>query len=104
MGKITDKISEWYYPDIPYTTGWPQAAILELTNEVYNIYNLNCISLVSKCYTYRSREKHVLNIDILIDNLIEIKKKEKRISVANNSKTETCNEKWCITDNVLPVT
>ena len=43
-------------------------------------------------------------IDILIDNLIEIKKKEKRISVASNSKTETRNEKWCITDNVLPVT
>ena len=40
-------------------------------------------------------------MDILIDNLIEIKKKEKRISLASNNKTETCNRKWCITDNVL---
>ena len=31
-------------------------------------------------------------MDILIDNLIEIKKKEKRISLASNNKTETCNK------------
>ena len=51
-----------------------------------------------------SREKHKLNIDILIDNLIKIKKKEKRISHASNIKTETYNEKWWITDDILPVT
>ena len=42
-----------------------------------------------------SREKHKLNIDILIDNLI---------GHARNNKTETYNEKWWITDDVLPVT
>ena len=51
-----------------------------------------------------SREKHKLNIDILIDNLIEIKEKEKRLSHASKNKTETDNEKWWITDDVLPVT
>ena len=83
----------------------PQGAILVLTNEENNIYNLlNLILWVFKHYVYRSREKHILNIDILIDNLIEIKKIEKRISLANNNKKETYNKKWCITDNLLPVT
>ena len=34
---------------------------------------------------------------------METKKKEKQISLVNN-KTEAYNEKWCITDKVLPVT
>ena len=54
----------------------PQATILGLTNEANNIYNLlNHILLVFKYCVYRSRGKHILNIDILIDILIEIKKK-----------------------------
>ena len=32
-------------------------------------------------------------MDILIDNLVEIKKKEKRISLASNNKTETYDRK-----------
>ena len=59
--------------------------------------------LVFKYYIYISRGKHILNIDILIDNLTEIKKKETRISIVSNNKTETY-EKRCITGNVLPVT
>ena len=65
-----------------------------------NIY----ILLVFKYYVYRSREKHIHNIDILIDNLIQMKKKEKRISIVSNNKTGTYNRKGCITGNVLPVT
>ena len=54
----------------------PQAAILGLANEANNIYNLlNHILLVFKYCVYRSRGKHILNIDILMDILIEIKKK-----------------------------
>ena len=49
----------------------PQAAILGLTNEADNIYNLNHILLISK----HSGEKHMLNIDILIDNLATKKTK-----------------------------
>ena len=55
-----------------------QDAILRLTNVANNVYNLlNNFSSVFKYYVYRSREKHILIIDILIENLIEIKKKEK---------------------------
>lgn len=44
------------------------------------------------------------NIDTLIDNLIEIKKKKRRTSLVSNNKIETCNKAWCITENVLPLT
>ena len=64
MGKITDEISE--------------------SSKSY--------LLVFKYHAYRSREKHILNIVILINNLIEIKKKEKRISLADNNKTKTFNK------------
>ena len=64
MGKITDEISE--------------------SSKSY--------LLIFKYYVYRSREKHILNIDFLINNLIEIKKKEKRISLPDNNKTKTFNK------------
>ena len=68
----------------------PHAVIHGLTNEANNIYNLlNHILLVFKYYDYRLREKPILNIDTLIDNLIEIKKREKQISLASRNKTET---------------
>lgn len=45
--------------------------------------------------------ERILNVDILIDNLTEIKNKEKGISLVSNNETETKNRKLC---NALPVT
>ena len=60
----------------------PQTAILGLYNEANDNYNLlSHISLIFKYYFYMSREKRTLNIDILITNLIKVKKKEKQISL-----------------------
>lgn len=68
----------------------PLAAILGLTNEANNTSNLlSHILLVYKYYLDILRDKNTNNIDILIDNLMEIKKKEKRISFISNKKTET---------------
>ena len=67
----------------------PQTAILGLYNEVNNNYNLlSHILLIFKYYIYVSREKGILNIDILIANLMKIKKREKQISLVNSNKTE----------------
>ena len=89
---------------LPYFT--LQASILVLTNEADNIYNLlNHTLLIFKYYVYWSRENtHYLIINVLLDKLKEIKKKEKRISLVSNNKTGTCNKKWYVIDNVLPVT
>lgn len=78
--------------------------ILPLQTNEWNItYLLSHILLVFKCI-YISREKHILTIDVLIDNLMKIKKKEKHISYASKIKTEAYNKNWYITDNVVLVT
>ena len=45
--------------------------------------------MVFKYYIYISREKRTLNIDILIANLIKVKKREKQISIVAINKRET---------------
>ena len=50
---------------------------------------------------FKGHERTHTKCDILIDNLIEIKNKEKGISLVSNNKTETKNRKLC---NALPVT
>ena len=64
----------------------------------------NELLLVFKYYVYRSREKHLLNKDILLDNLIEINKKEKQVSLVRNNKTKIYNKNWCITYTVFQLT
>ena len=67
----------------------PQTAILGLYNEANDNYNLlSHILLIFKYYIYISREKRILNIDILTANLIKVKKREKQISIVIIDKRE----------------
>ena len=71
LGNVTDKISKRFYPAVTYT----QTSILGLYNEANDNYNLlRHILLIFKYDFYISREKRILNIDILITNLIKVKK------------------------------
>ena len=82
----------------------PQTVILGLYNEANDNYNLlDHILLIFK-YIYISREKRTLNIDILIANLIKVKKKEKQISSVTINKIKAYKKKWSITHNILTVT
>ena len=66
-----------------------QTAIFGLYNEANDNYNLlSHVLLIFKYYIHISREKRTLNIDILIANLIKVKKREKQISIATISKRE----------------
>ena len=101
LGKITDEFQN----DFILASLTPETAILGLYNEANDNYNLlSHISLIFKCYIYISREKRVLNIDILMANLIKVKKREKQISTVIINKTEAYKKKWCITDNISPLT
>ena len=62
------------------------------------------ILLIPKYYIYISREKRKLNINILTANLIKVQKKGKQISIVTINKREAYKRKWCITDNIVPVT
>ena len=67
----------------------PQTAILGQYNEANDNDNLlNHILLIFK-YIYISREKQTLNINILIANLIKVKKREKQISIVTINKRKT---------------
>ena len=67
----------------------PHTAILGLHNEANDKYNLlSHILLIFKYYIYISREKRILNIDILIANLIKAKKREKQISIFTINKRD----------------
>ena len=52
----------------------------------------------------KTREKRIVNIDILIANLIKVKKREKQISIVTINKRKAYKKESCITDNILPVT
>ena len=83
LGKITDKFQNDFI--LPSLT--PQTAILGLYNEANDNYNLrNHILLIFKYYIYILREKRTLNIDILLANLIKVKKKEKQVSIVTINK------------------
>ena len=54
----------------------PQTAILGLHNKENDNYNLlSHVLLIFKYYIYISRGKRILNIDILIANLVKVKKR-----------------------------
>ena len=70
----------------------PQTTILGLYNEANDKYNLLGHILLIFKYIYISREKRTLNIDILIANLLKVKKREKQISIVTINKRETCKK------------
>ena len=63
--------------------------ILGLYNEANDNYNLlSHILLIFKYCSYIAREKQILNIDILIANFKNVKKREKQISIVTIYKRE----------------
>ena len=81
-----------------------QTAILGLYNEANDNYDLlSYILFIFEYYIHTSREKQTLNIDILIPNLIKVKKRERQIRIGTINKREAYKRMWCITDNFLPV-
>ena len=99
LGKITHEISERFCLAVTYTTD----CLLGLHNEANDNYDLlSHILLIFKYYIYISREKRILNIDILTANLIKVKKREKQISIVTINKRETY--KKLVRYNILLVT
>ena len=72
------------------------------TNDNYIV--LSHILLIFKYYSYISREKPTLNINILIANLIKTKKRANKHCYHQIINKRQAYKKLCITDNILPVT
>ena len=59
--------------------------------------------MLFKLYIYKSRNKHQLNINELLANILNIKKLEKPTAFGNAKKVAAYNQKWDITDRKLPL-
>ena len=80
-----------------------QTATLSIFDDsVSNIHLINYI-LLFKLYIYKSRNKHQLNIDELLANILNIKKLEKVTAFGNVKKVAAYNKKWDITNRKLPL-
>ena len=67
----------------------PQTAIVSPYNDPKSSYNLlSHILSILKYHSYIPREKRMLNIDILIGNLINLKRRQKQMSLATTNKRE----------------
>ena len=74
---LWEKLQAKFQNDIILPSLTPQTAILGLTNKANNTYSLLAsISLIFMYYVYRSRVNHTFDINILIGNLMQIKKKK----------------------------
>ena len=59
--------------------------------------------MLFKLYIYKSRNKHRLNINELLANILNIKKLEKVTVFGNARKEAAYNKKWDITNKKLPL-
>ena len=84
LGKITDEISERFYPVITYT--------IDLDLDILGLYNDTTFLDCTTKYQYSNSQFN------------KIKKREKQISIVTINKREAYKKKFCITNNILPVT
>ena len=78
-----------FQKDITLLSHTLQTAIIGLFNEANDNHNLlSHILLILKYYILISREKRTLKINILIANLMKVRKREKQISICTISRRE----------------
>ena len=90
--------------DLKFPELTPQTTILGIFNDsVSNIHLINHILLLFKLYIYKSRNKHRLNINELLANILNIKKLEKVTAFGNVKKEAAYDKKSDITNRKLPL-
>ena len=74
-----------------------------LNDPVSNIRLINYILWLFKLYIYKSRNKHRLNINELLADILKIRKLVKVTAFCNVKKVAAYNKKWDITYRKLPL-
>ena len=88
------QLNRHFPPDLTFPVLTPQTAILGLVNDsVSNIHLINHILLLFKLYIYKSRNKHQLNINELLANIVNIEKLEKMTVFGNAKEVAAYNKK-----------
>ena len=87
------QLNSHFHSDLKSPELTPQTAILGIFNDsVSNIHLINHILLLFKLYIYKSRNKHRLNINELLANILNIKKLEKVTGFGNVKKVAAYNK------------
>ena len=98
------QLNRHFHSGLTFPVLTPQTAILGLFNDsVSNMCLINNILLLFKLYIYKSRNKHRLNINDLLPNILKIKKLKKVTAFGNRKKIAAYNKKWDITNRKLPL-
>ena len=98
------QLNRHFHSDLKFPVLTPQTAISGIFNDsVSNIHLINHILLLFKLYIYKSRNKHRLNINELLANILNIKKLEKVTAFGNVKKVAAYNKKWVITNRKFPL-
>ena len=94
---IWERLRMKFQNDFILSSLTPQTVILGLHNEANDNYNLlSHILLIFRYYIDISRENRTINIDILIANLIKVKKREKQISIGTINKREAYKKRGAL--------
>ena len=81
------QLNTHFHSDLKFPILTTQTAILRIFNDsVSNIHLINHILLLFKLYIYKSRNKHQVNINKLLANILNMKKVEKVTAFGNVKK------------------
>ena len=88
------QLNRHFHCDLTFPLLTPQTAILGLFNDSENNVRLiKQILLLFKLYIYKSRNKHRLNTNALLPNILKIRKLEKITAFDNVRKVAAYNKK-----------
>ena len=98
------QLNRHFRSDLKFPVLTPQTTIIGLFNDsVSNIHLINRILLLFKLYICKSRNKHRLNINELLANIVNIKKLEKMTAFGNAKNVAGYNKKWVIRNRKHPL-
>ena len=98
------QLNKHFHFDLTFPISTPQIANVGLFNDsVNNIRPINHILMLFKFYILKSRNKHRLNINDFLTNILMIKKLNKVTVFGTVKKVGAYNKKWDITDIKTPL-
>ena len=98
-----EKLRNHFKEDFLLPSLSPQTAIFGFFEENDNNILYNHLLLIFKLYIYRSRKTKLLNFNVLLAEVKNIKKIEKKLSFITDIRQAKFIEKWRITDEKIQV-
>ena len=96
------QLNRHFHSDLTLPILTPQTTIFGIFNDsVSSIHLINHIMHLFESYIYKSRNKHRLNINEILVNVVNIKTLEMVTTFGNTKKVAAYNKKWDITNRKL---